>query len=605
MSGLSGGPDSFRELAVFNTALNTQAMIELENSSHNAGVWLNTNMVPCNTGQWMNRGRIDTPCDGVLGSSKGGDQNPVQTPFYPITGGFNSGTDSFAPTSFTADDSNFNFTFSYNPPSQSPPLGKIQDPTQSPLWSPFFPVTPYDYTLYLLTQDSNGLHMCQGALSQVGTNSNPGGNVIEAALVADYPLVTLNGPQDTTTSAYWINPTPQNLTGTITVPVPAGWQCTGGQFNNSGNAPVGGIISGNNSGNSSTPSTPPSNPPTNPPTNPAPSGTNIDWSVWELQEPVGTPGNPTTISSKQLQNGYQDQYFFPGTQAVSQAATQVSRLAQISQGFQAFKDPGDPATSGCVTTPNSTHCRTELREVNPSDGSAASWTATGTNKLDATLAVIAAGGNVAIGQIHFDDSVSTKPLAELYADDSGNISIGVEQSTSGPQGTPIPLAQVTPGQLFSYELNYSNNQLSISINGAPVSLNVSGLTGNPVYFKAGAYGQTTSPSEVHFSALTITHQNNPSIPPTNNPTHLNNPLCQQRAPSHSIPMAGGYIVINVNSGLCGRSGLWHGQRQHCGPVGMRGWTGQSAMAVHGDRFGLLPSQQSLTLAMSLNRHGRR
>ena len=232
---------------------------------------------------------------------------------------------------------------------------------------------------------------------------------------------------------------------------------------------------------------------------------------------------------------------------MSQAATQVSQLAQISQGFQAFKDPGDPTTSGCVTTPNSTHCRTELREVNPSDGSAASWTPTGTNKLDATLAVIAAGGNVAIGQIHFADSVSTKPLAELYADDSGNISIGVEQSISGPQGTPIPLAQVTPGQPFSYELNYSNNQLSISINGAPVSLNVSGLTGNPVYFKAGDYGQTTSPSEVHFSALTITHQNNPSIPPNNNPP-TNNPPAGGGATS--IDPNAWYNVINVNSGLC-------------------------------------------------------
>ena len=246
----AGSPDSFRELAVFNTALNNQQMIDLENSSHNAGVWLNTKMVPCNTGRWMNQGRIDTPCDGVFSSSKGGDQNPVQTPYYPITGGFNSGTDSFAPTSFTADDSNFNFTLSYNPPSQYPPLGKIQDPTQPPAWSPFFPVTPYDYTLYLLTQDSNGIHQCQAALSQVGTNSNPGGNVIEAALVADYPLATLNGPQDTITSAYWLNPTSQNFIGTITET--AGWQCTGGQLNNSG-----GLQSGNNSGN---PSTPPKQP---------------------------------------------------------------------------------------------------------------------------------------------------------------------------------------------------------------------------------------------------------------------------------------------------------------------------------------------------------
>jgi hypothetical protein len=35
-----------------------------------------------------------------------------------------------------------------------------------------------------------------------------------------------------------------------------------------------------------------------------------------------------------------------------------------------MKVPGSPATSGCVTTPNSEHCRTELRELNVSDVSA-------------------------------------------------------------------------------------------------------------------------------------------------------------------------------------------------------------------------------------------
>jgi Alginate lyase/Ricin-type beta-trefoil lectin domain-like/Ricin-type beta-trefoil lectin domain len=521
VNGLPSSVDGFRELKVFNTALDHEQMITLENSFHKAAE-LSTDMVPCNTGRWMNSGTISTPCD--LDSAKGGNQNPVQLPKYPVPHGFDSGTDSFAPVSFTADDTNFNFTFSYSPPSQAPPLIEIQDPAQPPAWSPFFPVTPLDYTLYILAQDANGIHECQAALSQVGMSSNPGGGVLEAALGADYPLASLNGP-DTIATAAWINPNPQNFTGTITVP--AGWQCTGGQLNNSG-----GLQSGNNSGNPSTPppsTPPPSNPPTNPPTNPAPSGTNIDLSVWELQEPVGTPGNPTTIPNTQLVAGYRDQYLF-----------------NSSDGTLGMKDPANPATSNCVTTPNSTHCRTEFREENR-DSSAASWTPTGTNKLDATLAVIAAGGNVAIGQIHFDDSVSTKPLAELYYDDSGNISIGVEQSITGPQGAPIPLAQVTPGQPFSYELNYSNNQLSVSINGAPVSLNVSGLTGNKVYFKAGDYGQTTSPSEVHFSALTITHQNNPSIPPTNNPP-TNNPPASSGATS--IDPNGWYNVLNVNSGLC-------------------------------------------------------
>ena len=37
-------------------------------------------------------------------------------------------------------------------------------------------------------------------------------------------------------------------------------------------------------------------------------GGNFNLSVWQLQEPVGSPGSPTTISSSRLQgpNGFQD-----------------------------------------------------------------------------------------------------------------------------------------------------------------------------------------------------------------------------------------------------------------------------------------------------------
>jgi hypothetical protein len=117
--------------------------------------------------------------------------------------------------------------------------------------------------------------------------------------------------------------------------------------------------------------------------------TNFNLAQWELQLPTGTPGNPTTISSSQLQGGFQDQYFFTNS----------------SDGFLGMKDPG----INCVTTPNSAHCRTELREMN-ADGSAASWFPSGTNKLDATLKVEDPGGSVVIGQVHL---AGEKPLAEL------------------------------------------------------------------------------------------------------------------------------------------------------------------------------------------------
>src|SRR5580658_9248763 len=46
-------------------------------------------------------------------------------------------------------------------------------------------------------------------------------------------------------------------------------------------------------------------------TNVAPGG-NFDLSLWELQEPVGAPGRPTTIGPMALRgpNGFQDSYFF-------------------------------------------------------------------------------------------------------------------------------------------------------------------------------------------------------------------------------------------------------------------------------------------------------
>jgi hypothetical protein len=54
--------------------------------------------------------------------------------------------------------------------------------------------------------------------------------------------------------------------------------------------------------------------------------------------------------------------------------------------------------------------------------------------------------------------------------------------------------------------NYSNNQLSVSLNGGtPVQLPTFSLGGLPVYFKAGAYGQTTSLADLHIFDVRVTH----------------------------------------------------------------------------------------------------
>src|SRR4051812_31935911 len=71
-------------------------------------------------------------------------------------------------------------------------------------------------------------------------------------------------------------------------------------------------------------------------------GGNFNLSVWELQEPVGSPGSPTTVPSSRLQGpkGFQDAYFYTDTR----------------DGAMTFWAPEKG-----VTTPNSDYARSELR----------------------------------------------------------------------------------------------------------------------------------------------------------------------------------------------------------------------------------------------------
>lgn len=138
-------------------------------------------------------------------------------------------------------------------------------------------------------------------------------------------------------------------------------------------------------------------------------GGNFDLSVWELQEPVGSPGSPTTIPSSRLKgaNGFQDAYFY----------------TDARDGAMTFWAPEKG-----VTTPNSHYARSELREMNR-DGSPANWSLSGTHRLNATLRVVSVTSNVCVGQIHLGTGgPSTKPLLELYYRSSGDIVLGTENS---------------------------------------------------------------------------------------------------------------------------------------------------------------------------------
>ena len=153
-----------------------------------------------------------------------------------------------------------------------------------------------------------------------------------------------------------------------------------------------------------------------------------------------------------------------------------------------------------VTTANSKHCRSELREVSP-----AVWSSKGTNTLSATLKVTQAAGAPVVGQIHLDESVSVRPLIELFYTSGGDLVAGVEQCTAGGCETRTTVGHVNPGTRFSYVISYSHNKLTVSINGGPAHSLSTPLLGIGGYFKAGDYGQSPKAARVSFYSLKAVH----------------------------------------------------------------------------------------------------
>jgi hypothetical protein len=223
-------------------------------------------------------------------------------------------------------------------------------------------------------------------------------------------------------------------------------------------------------------------------------GGNFDFSTWELQLPIGEPGSPTTISSPDLEgcSGYQDpkhDYFF----------------TESGDGALVMKVPGSPSSSGCVTTPNTKFCRTELRELNPS-----SWDPRAAkNRLSATVSVPKpdkSNHGTVVGQIHMDASVSSFPVAKLYYASNGDISIGVHKSRSGGTEYYTSVGNIPVGETFIYEIRYENSTLSLGINGGALrEVSLGNLNPPLSYFKAGNYNQGDTPSEVHFFEISVQH----------------------------------------------------------------------------------------------------
>ncbi|MEU3862996.1 polysaccharide lyase family 7 protein [Streptomyces sp. NPDC028722] len=218
-------------------------------------------------------------------------------------------------------------------------------------------------------------------------------------------------------------------------------------------------------------------------------GGSIDLSNWQLQEPVGSPGSPATVSPARLQGGFQDAYFYTD-----------------SDGALTFWSPEKG-----VTTPNSDYPRSELREVN-GDGSSADWPLSGTHRMSATLRVVSVTSRVCVGQIHLGSGgSSTKPLLELYYEANGDIVLGTENSAAGGQ-TRHPVGHVPVGEKWSYTIGVSGGDtIDVTVDGSTTHYPVAdSFKSYKQYFKAGAYNQSASDSgtngaKVAFYALAVSH----------------------------------------------------------------------------------------------------
>ncbi len=223
-------------------------------------------------------------------------------------------------------------------------------------------------------------------------------------------------------------------------------------------------------------------------------GGNFDLSLWELQEPIGAAGAPTTIAPAQLAGptGFHDSYFF----------------TDPTDGSMSFWDPEDG-----VTTANSSYPRSELREMTAS-GAAANWPSSGTNTLTATVKSTLIPAKVCVGQIHLGTGTpaSTKPLLELYYYATGAITLGIEATPAGGNETEHPAGNVPLGTKWSYVIGLSGSTISLVIDGgAPETYSMpSSFDQEGMYFKAGDYDQSVGTSatvgaKVQFYALRIFH----------------------------------------------------------------------------------------------------
>ncbi|KAF2631744.1 polysaccharide lyase family 7 protein [Macroventuria anomochaeta] len=217
-------------------------------------------------------------------------------------------------------------------------------------------------------------------------------------------------------------------------------------------------------------------------------GGNFDLGSFNLQLPTGSSGQVDQISSSKLSgcDGWSSpKYFY-----TSSSGALVMKV---------------PSRSVCVTTLNSKHCRTELRESLPT-----SWDPKKRiNSLKAKLSVPKPDDSkygTVIGQVKVDDDVSKKPVAELFYNRAGMLTIGVSQIPDVSSLKMTEVGHIEVGETFEYELKYEGGKFSVQIDGGEKKIMSTGKLNSPKsYFKVGNYNQGSEPSEVVFYDIQVKH----------------------------------------------------------------------------------------------------
>ena len=218
-----------------------------------------------------------------------------------------------------------------------------------------------------------------------------------------------------------------------------------------------------------------------------PPGSNFNLAPFTLQLPTGSSGKVDTVSGTKLAAGYTNPTYF---------------YTDSTDGAMVMMDP----TQGW-TTSGSLHPRVELRENTI-------WATTGTNKLNATVAVTQVPDHTTIGQI-FQGTGPSKPLCELQVTSTVGVQLLLENTNQGGSANIYPITSVPVASTFDYELSLTGSTITVTANGTAKTFTMdSSFVGESFYFKAGNYDQTavsgtplTTPGTVvKFYALTLTHQ---------------------------------------------------------------------------------------------------